>query len=86
MLRYNIFVGGAITVQEFDVHLNCMNNYLLYFHTIEQNGNKFTPCRVLGDDQLCNIINLAKKTGWTLKMMEANVDPYDLGLHDLLDY
>jgi hypothetical protein len=40
----------------------------------------------LSDDQLCDIIKLAKKPKGTLKMMEANVDPYDLDLHDLLDY
>jgi hypothetical protein len=60
-----------------------MNDYLLYFPTIEQNDNNFKQCQVLGEYQLCDIINLAKKTEWTLKMMEANVDPYDLGLHDL---
>jgi hypothetical protein len=56
------------------MRLNCMNNYLLYFPTIEQNDNKFNQCQVLRDDQQCSIINLAKKPGWTLKMMEANVD------------
>jgi hypothetical protein len=28
---------------------------------------------------------LAKKPEWPLKMMEVNVDPYDLDLHDILD-
>jgi hypothetical protein len=60
-----------------------MNDYLLYFPTIEQNDNKFKQCQLLGDDQPWD--NLTKNE-WTLKMMEANVDPYDLGLHDLLDY
>jgi hypothetical protein len=85
-MRYHLFIGGENTVGEFDMHLNYMNDYLLYFPTIEQNDNKFNQCHVLGDDQLCNIISIAKKPEWTLKMMEANVDPYGLGLHDLLDY
>jgi hypothetical protein len=83
-MRYHLFTGGENTVCEVDMRLNRMNDYLLYFSTIEHNDNKFKQGGVLRDDQLCNIINLAKKPEWSLKMMEANVDPYDLGLHDLV--
>ena len=85
-MRYHLFIGGEVTVREFDMRLNRMNDYLQYFPTIETATGNLNQCQVLGDDQLCDIINLAKKPEWTLKMMEANVDPYDLDLHDLLDY
>jgi hypothetical protein len=62
-----------------------MNDYLLYFPTIEQNDN-INQCQALRYDQLCDIINLAKNLNGHSKMIEANVAPYDLGLHDLLDY
>jgi hypothetical protein len=58
-MRYHMFIGGEYTVREFNMRLNCMNNCLLYFPTIEQNDNKFNQCKVLQDDQLCNIITLA---------------------------
>ena len=85
-MRYHLFIGGKVTVREFDMRLNRMSDYLQYFPTIETATGNLNQCQVLGDDQLCDIINLAKKPEWTLKMMEANVDPYDLDLHDLLDY
>ncbi len=85
-MRYHLFIGGEVTVREFDMRLNRMNDYLQYFPTIDATNGNLNQCQVLGDDQLCDIINLAKKPEWTLKMMEANVDPYDLDLHDLLDY
>jgi hypothetical protein len=60
---------------------------LLYFPMIKQHDGLWKElCQVLGNDHfLCHIINLAKKPEWTLKMMEANVDPYDLNLHGILD-
>jgi hypothetical protein len=85
-MRYHLFIGGESAVCEFHMRLDCMNNYLLYCPTIEQNDNKFNQCQVLGDHQLCNIVNLAENlNGLSAKMMEANVDPYNLGLHNLLE-
>lgn len=78
--------GADITVRQFDLHLNCMNDYLQYFPMVKSKGGSLRKCPILGKDQLCDIINLAKKPEWTLKMMEANVDPYDLDLSSLLDY
>jgi hypothetical protein len=61
-----------------------MINYLLYFPMIKQHdGSWWKDYQVLGDDQMCGIINLAKKPEWTLQMMEANVDHYDLNICDL---
>jgi hypothetical protein len=62
------------------------NEYLIYFPNIQQHNGNYKQSEALSDNQLCDIINLAKKPKWTLKMMEAYVDPYDLDLHDLLDY
>jgi hypothetical protein len=59
---------------------------LLYFPMIKQHDGLWKRCQVLDDDHLCQMINQAKKPEWTLKMMEANVDPYDLNLHGILDY
>jgi hypothetical protein len=61
MKYHTMFIGGEITVREFDMRLNCMNGYLLYFPTIEQSDNKLNQCQFLGDGQLCDIIQLAKK-------------------------
>jgi hypothetical protein len=55
----------------------------LIFNDMMENNKQ---CKALSDDQLCDIVNLAKKSEWTLKMMEANLDPYDPNLHNLLDY
>jgi hypothetical protein len=32
------------------------------------------------------VISSISESEWTLKMMEANVNTYNLGLHNLLDY
>jgi hypothetical protein len=84
-MRYHLFIGEG-TVRQFYMRLNQINNYLIYFPNIQRHNGNYKQCDALSDDQLCDIINLAKKPKWTLKMMEANVDPYDLDLHDLLDY
>jgi hypothetical protein len=38
------------------------------------------------NDELCDILNLAKKPEWTIKMLEANQDPYNYDLHGLMEY
>jgi hypothetical protein len=63
-MRHYLLIGGENTVHEFVMRLNCMNDFLLYVPSIEQNDNKFNQCHLLGDDQLCGIINLAKKPEW----------------------
>jgi hypothetical protein len=81
-MGYHLFIGEG-TVCQLDMQSNQINDYLIYFPNIQRHNGNYNA---LSDDQLCNIINLAKKPKWTLKMMEANVNPYDLDLHDLLDY
>jgi competence protein ComGC len=43
-------------------------------------------CKRLPDDKLCDMLNLAKKLEWTIKMLEANQDAYDYDLHGLTEY
>jgi hypothetical protein len=73
-------------VGQFDMQLNGINDFLTYFPNIKQHNGNYKQCRALSDDQLCDIINLGKKPKWILKMMEANINPYELDPHYLLDY
>ena len=53
----------------------------------EKNGKKeLRNCKKLGEDELCDILNLAKKPEWTIRMLEANQDPYDFDLQELTEY
>jgi hypothetical protein len=61
-----------------------LNDYLLCF--LKQHYGSWKEWQVLGDDQLRDIINLAKKSEWTLKLMEGNVDLYNLNLNHILIY
>jgi hypothetical protein len=84
-MHYHLFIGEG-TVRKFDLGLNQNNDYLIYFPNIHGHNGNYKQCEALSNDQLGDIINLTKKFEWTLKMMEANVGPYDLDLHNLLDY
>jgi hypothetical protein len=48
--------------------------------------NGKVDCHQLLDDELCDILNLAKKPNWTITMLKANQDPYDYYLHCLNEY
>merc|ERR1712078_953563 len=66
-----------------------MNQFLLYFPLISVvNGAEvaFKDPTILPDYQICDILNLAKKSTWTEKMMESNADPYDMDLQELVEY
>ena len=43
-------------------------------------------CKLLEEDQLWDIVNIAKKPEWTIKMMEANQDPYNLDQKGLIEH
>ena len=66
-----------------------MNQFLPHFPLIRGvNGAKviFKDPTMLPDNQICDILNLAKKSTWTEKMMESNADPYDMDLQELVEY
>jgi hypothetical protein len=51
---------------------------------IKQKDGSLKEFAILTTDQLCNIVNLTKKPKWTLMMMEATIDPYDINLPALI--
>jgi hypothetical protein len=84
-LRYHLYIGGKFGVREFMARLHRINACIPYFpRKSDTQGVKY--CKRLPDDELCNILNLAKKPEWTVKMLEANQDAYDYDLHGLTKY
>ena len=84
-LRYHLYIGGKFGVREFMARLHRINACIPYFpRKSDANGVKY--CKRLPDDELCDILNLAKKPEWTVKMLEANQDAYDYDLHGLTEY
>jgi len=84
-LRYHLYISGKFGVREFMARLHRINACIPYFP--RKNGvNGRVVCTRLPDDELCDILNLAKKPEWTIKMLEANQDPYDYDLHGLTEY
>jgi hypothetical protein len=84
-LRYHLYIGGKLGVREFMARLQGINACILYFpRKTDTQGIKY--CKRLPNDELCDILNLAKKPEWTIKMLEANQDAYDYDLHGLTEY
>jgi hypothetical protein len=84
-LRYHLYIGGKFGVREFMARLHRINACIPYFpRKFDTQGT--LDCRRLPDDELCDILNLAKKPEWTIKMLEGNQDPYDYDLHGLTEY
>ncbi len=84
-MRYPLYIGGKFGVREFMARLHRINACIPYFpRKSDANGVKY--CKRLPDDELCDILNLAKKPEWTVKMLEANQDAYDYDLHGLTEY
>jgi hypothetical protein len=84
-LRYHLYIGGKFGVREFMARLHRINACIPYFpRKSDTQGIKY--CKGLPDDELCDILNLAKKPEWTVKMLEANQDAYDYDLHGLTEY
>jgi hypothetical protein len=84
-LRYHLYIGGKFGVREFMARLHRINACIPYFpRKTDTQGIKY--CKRLPDDKLCDILNLAKKPEWTIKMLEANQDAYDYDLHGLTEY
>jgi hypothetical protein len=84
-LRYHLYIGGKFGVRKFIARLHRINACIPYFpRKTDTQGIKY--CKGLLDDELCDILNLAKKPEWTMKMLEANQDAYDYYLHGLTEY
>jgi hypothetical protein len=84
-MRYHLYIGGKFGVREFMARLHRINACIPYFPRKADTQGKL-DCRRLPDDELCAILNLAKKPEWSIKMLEADKDPYDYDLHGLSDY
>ena len=84
-MRYHLYIGGKFGVREFMARLHRINACIPYFPRKTDTQGKL-DCRRLPDDELCAILNLAKKPEWSIKMLEADKDPYDYDLHGLSDY
>ncbi len=84
-MRYHLYIGGTFGVREFMARLHRINACIPYFPRKADTQGKL-DCRCLPDDELCAILNLAKKPEWSIKMLEADKDPYDYDLHGLSDY
>jgi hypothetical protein len=83
--RYHLYIGGKFGVREFMACLHRINACIPYFsRKTDTQGIKY--CKRLPDDELCDILNLAKKPEWTIKMLEASQDAYDYDLHGLTEY
>ena len=77
-MKYHLYIGGMTTIKEFYTRFQQMNQFLHYFPLIKGvNGAKVTykDPTMLPDDQICDVLNLAKKSTWTEKIMESNADP-----------
>ena len=88
-MKYHLYIGGNTTVKEFYTRFQQMNQFLPYFPMIRSGlGNDvvYADPRSLTEDQVCDVLNLAKKSTWTEKMMESNADPYDMDLQELVEY
>jgi preprotein translocase subunit Sss1 len=84
-LRYHLYIGGKFVVHEFMAPLHRINACIPYFpRKSDTQGIKY--CKRLPDNKLCDILNLAKKPEWTIKMLEANQDAYDYDPHGLSEY
>ena len=85
-MKCHLFVGEGITAKEFEKRLNWLNQSLQHFPLIRMRNGQCRECKALEEDQLCDVINIAKKPEWTVKMMEANKDPHDYNQKDLIEY
>jgi hypothetical protein len=84
-MKYHLFIGGKTGVRDFIARVHRINSCIPYFP--RKNGKKgLRNCKKLGEDELCDILNLAKKPEWTIRMLEANQDPYDFDLQELTEY
>jgi hypothetical protein len=72
-------------VREFMAQLHQINACIPYFPR-KFNTQGTLDCRRLPDNELCDILNLAKKPEWMIKMLEVNQDPYNYDLHGLTEY
>lgn len=88
-MKYHLYIGGNTTVKEFYTRFQQMNQFLPYFPLIKSGEGYeviYSERRSLTKDQVCDVLNLAKKSTWTEKMMESNKDPYDMKLQELVEY
>jgi hypothetical protein len=84
-LCYHLYIGGKFGVCKFMARLHRINACIPYFPR-KTNTQGIKYCKRLPDDKLCDILNLAKKPEWTIKMLGANQDAYDYDLHGLTEY
>ena len=84
-MKYHLFIGGKTGVHDFIARVHRIHSCIPYFP--RKNGKKrIVGCKKLGEDELCDILNLAKKPEWMIRMLEANQDPYDFDLQELAEY
>jgi hypothetical protein len=85
-MKYGIFMGEGTTVKEFEKRVTWLNQCLKYFPMVKMRNGQFKKCKPLDEDELRGIYTLAIKPEWAAKIMEANLEPNNLSVADLIDY
>jgi hypothetical protein len=80
-------MGEGTTVKEFEKRVTWPNQCLKYFPMIKMQNGQFKKCKPLDEDELRDIYtSLAIRPEWATKIMEANKEPNNLSVADLIDY
>ena len=74
-LKVHLYIG-SLTIKEFCDRLEKLNQYLVYFPCWEV-GTTLCKPRVLGDDELIEIMDHAKRPQWDIKMLENEKASYN---------
>ena len=57
----SLFIGNGITVKDFESRVLWLNQALKYFPMVRLGNGQYRECKPLDDDQICDILNVAKK-------------------------